>query len=301
MSLYKALMFYDLENLLSEIIRRDYRVSSFYLNIAIEIDFKEGLSCLLEHNVDPNNLCWDLNEYPIHTAVRLGNVEIIKDLIDHGADTTVLSHQNAIDFTPFCYAIVHNQMDVVDYFLRANWEHINEATLVCSVLASCSLEMLDCFLNLVPETFESHIWDYCFVPLLAAANCMIGQNMIMWKGDVNEEKYINFLFKVLERFPIPEDKRKKASIDLVGLAFGYGMFEVAEKIILLGFNSLELEDLIVFSNLIPGFSRILKQVKNPQKDDYADLPNSLINYVNTPIYTCTHSFRDLSCSCPAAF
>lgn len=246
-------------------------ISSSYLNIAIEANFFRGLHLLLHKNVDLNICCPKRNEYPIHTAVRLGNLDAVKLLFRHGAEPTSTVYQNEVAMTPFCFAIVHNRLPIAKWFLDSGYNIEIDEQVVGDVFASGSKRMLHFFLNhYSPQQFLTFAHQCMYVPLLAAVGEMVQLPMIHKKRG-NFIKYVRFFYYCMRLFPKPVNREilNQVSVQLVGLAFVSGQFEIATEIISDGYNFLELDDLCFYANLFPGFSRVLKslypKIENPDK------------------------------------
>jgi len=72
----------------------------------------------IEKGADPNGPCFP-NNFPstsvLHHAVRLGKLETVKVLVEHGAKTDTIDNRN---HTPFDLAVIENHLDIVQYFIK---------------------------------------------------------------------------------------------------------------------------------------------------------------------------------------
>jgi len=251
------------------------------LNNLIETkNFKGIRYCLCQLKHDPNKFCERLNEYPLHTAVRLGNLDAVKLLLCHGANIEATVFENDIDFTPVCFAIVHNRLPIVKYFLENGYSIESNESLVSNAFVSGSKRMLHFFAKREPATFALFAHMCIHLPLLSAVGELVELPVLPRMKRGTFVKYVKFFYYCINFFPKPSTVEilHQVSKQLVGLAFVSGQFEIALKIISCGYNCLQLEDLCFYANLFPGFSCVLKTL-NPK---LVNVNNFIANYCLSP-------------------
>lgn len=82
---------------------------------AAKAGHEDVIQSLLWHDFDPNRKGHCGFCTPIHRAAENGHVEIIKDLLDSGADINSLDHE---DYTAFEKAVLEGHANVVSFFLE---------------------------------------------------------------------------------------------------------------------------------------------------------------------------------------
>jgi hypothetical protein len=88
---------------------------------AVTHEDKPGVQRLLEQGTDPNEKA-HMGWTPLHEAVYVGEVEICRLLLDHGADVNARTGNNqkgsSVDWTPLFMAVSYGKEDIVAELLR---------------------------------------------------------------------------------------------------------------------------------------------------------------------------------------
>jgi hypothetical protein len=115
---------------------------------------KRGIMKYLSMGVDINVRCYH-NETFLFFAVQKNNIELVKYLLDNGADPNLL---NEYEFPPIYYAAIRSLLDIVDILIRyGSTCFMNSSNAINTDIIKYLDDTLELFKKDYPESYNKYI------------------------------------------------------------------------------------------------------------------------------------------------
>jgi len=143
----------------------EYETASTALSSALFFNRKESAEWLLANGANPNDGIQEERWAPIFNAIQSGSLEMVKLLVDHGADLDAASRYKDVVY----WAEVHGTPDIVEYLQSLGLGQVTESQDNSAIPQDYEEEQ---FLNYLDESVGPFL-EQAIVPIVGTTTIMV--------------------------------------------------------------------------------------------------------------------------------